>query len=229
MEKIRENAAEPPYGRQSWSATCRPCRTERAICGGAGARGAMALEPGHGPAASNRCEVTRHCASASRGRVFQQPHLVSASPRCSPQPAPNLHTALPATPHRSSAPMSARVVLPSRTMTAGSSMSGRVVVEQHRACHPRVRLLEALPGRARQQQLRAGRGLADPACRRSRSRSASPDVQRRSRRATGSAVQAGRKAPSGFACPIGDHPRFRAVTTTPCSSRSATSFQFRLQ
>ena len=32
-----------------------------------------------------------------------------------------------------------------------------------------------------------------------------------------------------FACPIGDHPRFLLVTTTPCSSRFAMSFQFRLQ
>ena len=32
--------------------------------------------------------------------------------------------------------------------------------EQHRACHPRVRLLDALPGRARQHQVPAGRGLA---------------------------------------------------------------------
>lgn len=59
-------------------------------------------------------------------------HISSRRPQGAPaQPAPNPHTALPAAPHRSSAPMSAWVVLPSRMMTAGSSMPGRVVVENH--------------------------------------------------------------------------------------------------
>ena len=66
-------------------------------------------------------------------------HISSGRPQGAPaQPAPSPHTAaLPATPRRSSAPLSARLVLPSPTMTAGSSMSGRVVVENNtgRALH----------------------------------------------------------------------------------------------
>jgi len=65
-------------------------------------------------------------------------HISSRRPQGAPaQPAPNLHTTLPATPGRSSAPMSARVVLPSPAMTAGSSMPGRIVVENNtgRAIH----------------------------------------------------------------------------------------------
>jgi len=45
------------------------------------------------------------------------------------RPAASVPAMLPAAPGRSPAPVSARVVLPSHTMTAGSSMSGRVVVE----------------------------------------------------------------------------------------------------
>jgi len=65
-------------------------------------------------------------------------HFSSRRPQgAATQPTPNLHTTLPATPHRSPAPLAARMVLPSRTMTAGSSMSGRVVVENNtgRAIH----------------------------------------------------------------------------------------------
>lgn len=59
-------------------------------------------------------------------------HVPSRRPQGAPaQPAPKLYTALPATSRRSSAPMSARVVLPARTMTAGSSMPGRVVVQNN--------------------------------------------------------------------------------------------------
>ncbi len=59
-------------------------------------------------------------------------HISSRRPKGAPAPpAPNLHTALPAAPGRSSAAMSARVVLPSPAMTAGSSMPGRVVVENN--------------------------------------------------------------------------------------------------
>ena len=42
---------------------------------------------------------------------------------------------LPAAPHRSPAPLSARVVLPSRAMTAGSSMPARVVIDNNTG-HP---------------------------------------------------------------------------------------------
>src|SRR6266487_4384768 len=57
-------------------------------------------------------------------------HISSRRPQgVATQPTANPHTTLRATSRHSSAPMSARVVLPSRTMTAGSSMSGRVVVE----------------------------------------------------------------------------------------------------
>src|SRR6266568_2313690 len=65
-------------------------------------------------------------------------HISSRRPQTAPaQPAPKPHTTLPATPRRSSAPVFARVVLPSRIMTAGSSMSARVVVENNtgRAIH----------------------------------------------------------------------------------------------
>ncbi len=127
----------------------------------AGARGAMSLEPGHGPAASDRCEVTRHRAGASRGSVFRQPHLVPASQGCS-----RAASAEPA--HGTSGgtrPFLSSDVSPGGTAVTGDD-SGIVNAgtrrrrEQHRARHPRVRLLEALPGRARQQQVPAGRGLA---------------------------------------------------------------------
>jgi len=46
------------------------------------------------------------------------------------QPAASVHAMRPAAPrHSLAAPVSARVVLPSHTMTAGSSMPGRVVVQ----------------------------------------------------------------------------------------------------
>jgi hypothetical protein len=45
------------------------------------------------------------------------------------QPGASVPAMLPAAPGRSPAPVSARVVLPSHMMTAGSSMSGRVAVE----------------------------------------------------------------------------------------------------
>jgi hypothetical protein len=59
-------------------------------------------------------------------------HLSSRHTEGAPAPpTPNLRTTLPATPGPKSAPPSARVILPSRTMVAGSSMSGRVVVQNN--------------------------------------------------------------------------------------------------
>jgi hypothetical protein len=93
----------------------------------------------------------------------------------------------------------------------------------------RVRLLEALPGRARQQQLRAGRGLADlpadvhdPGRRVQLSSDGRGELQ-------GVQSRSAARRRQGICLPNRRPPRFRAVTTTPCSSRSATSFQFGLQ
>jgi hypothetical protein len=47
------------------------------------------------------------------------------------QPAASPHTTLPAAPRHLAVPISARVVLPSRTMAAGSQISGHVVVENN--------------------------------------------------------------------------------------------------
>ncbi len=65
-------------------------------------------------------------------------HIGSRRPQGAPgQPTANRHAALPAPPRRSPVPLSAQVVLPSRAMTAGSSMPGRVVIENStgRAIH----------------------------------------------------------------------------------------------
>jgi hypothetical protein len=66
-------------------------------------------------------------AGCSGGSHIPPRHLQGAPAR----PAANPHTALPAEPRRSPAPMSARVVLPSLAMTAGSSMTGRAVVDNN--------------------------------------------------------------------------------------------------
>ncbi len=59
-------------------------------------------------------------------------HIASGRPDGAPtRPTAGLRPTLPAAPHRSSAPLSARIVLPARTMTAGSSMSVRIVVENN--------------------------------------------------------------------------------------------------
>ncbi len=69
---------------------------------------------------------------------FNSSHIWSPHPHGAPtQQVANPRTAQPAAPRRSPARMSARVELPSRTMTAVSSMPGRVVVENNtgRAIH----------------------------------------------------------------------------------------------
>jgi hypothetical protein len=112
----------------------------------------------YGLAASYRCEVTGHCAGASGGRVCQRrPHRRWAPPRCSR--AANGEPA-----HGTPSVLSINIG-PGGPAVADDA-SGIVHVrarrrrEQHRARHPRARLLEAPPGRARQQQVPAGRGLA---------------------------------------------------------------------
>jgi hypothetical protein len=57
------------------------------------------------------------------------------SPAGQPATSPRAASATPAGPRHSPAPLSARVILPSRTVTAGSSLSGRVVVENNTG-HP---------------------------------------------------------------------------------------------
>lgn len=88
-----------------------------------GPAAAMSLEPGHGPA--------RHICVRSLVIVLALLVVAGCSSRSNrPYQADSMHPPanLQATPRGSVAPMSARVILPSQTMTAGSSMSARVVV-----------------------------------------------------------------------------------------------------
>ncbi len=114
------------------------------------------------PAASKRRAVARRSTGASGGRMFQrQPYLVPPSPGCSRaasgEPA---HDTPGGTP-----PFPGTNISPGGTAVTGDdggivNVRTRGGPERHRACHPRVRLPDALPGRARQQQVSSGRGLA---------------------------------------------------------------------
>jgi hypothetical protein len=122
----------------------------------------MSLDPGHGPAASKGREVARRSTGASGGRVVQrQPYLVPASPGCSRaangEPAHHTPGGTPPFPGTNISPGGTAVADDDGGIVNVRTRGGR---ERHRAIHPRARLPDALPGRARQQQVSSGRGLA---------------------------------------------------------------------
>jgi hypothetical protein len=97
----------------------------------AGAQGAMPLEPGavwhrHIDVRTFLIVLALAVTGCSSGG-----HVSAGDAGAPARPAASVHTAPPAAAGRSSAQVSARVVLPSHTMTAGSSMPGRVVVENN--------------------------------------------------------------------------------------------------
>jgi hypothetical protein len=158
-------------------------------------------------------------------------HILSRHPQgVLALPTANPHTTLRAAPRRSPAPISARVVLPSRTMTAGSSMSGRVVAENDTGQSIRV------PGCLTLFQVALASSkhhpaVAWPTCTQVFTIPIGKSSYPATVEASYSACSPGR--PQGglreHACPPGTRPRSLPVTTTPRSSDSAISSQSRRQ